>query len=274
MSTTSVPHTGPRTGRRRDPLVPPQHGAWAFLGLPVALGTTAAAWSPVWPVVAAAWVAAYPLSWAVSGLIGGPRRERFARPAILWGSLFVPLALVSLWLRPWLWVAAVVYAALFAVNLAFARARRERALANDLVLVAECSLAVPVVVGVAVSDSGSGSSAWPPWEAMLTGHVAVLVLVCALTLVGSTLHVKSLIRERSDARYAVASQVFALACVPVVALALAWWQRDLGFWLVVPFVVLSERARLVPGRAWRPGRIGLVELACFVLVALAAAVAA
>jgi hypothetical protein len=47
-----------------------------------------------------------------------------------------------------------------------------------------------------------------------------------------------------------------------------------GWWLVPPFVVLAVRAVAVPRRAWRPGVIGMVELAAFVLVAVAVAVAA
>lgn len=269
MSSTAqdVETTPPR--RRRDPLLPPQHGAWAFLGLPLALGVTAGSWTPVWAVLSVAWVVAYPLSWATSGLIGGPRRERFRKPFLVWAGLFVPLAAVTVWLRPWLWVAGAAYAVLFAVNLVYARARRERALANDLVLIAECSLMVPVVVGVA----STGATWSPPADVLRTGQVLVLVLACALTLVGSTLHVKSLIRERNDRRYALASQAFAVLCVPVMAAAVAWWGPGRGYWLLVPFVVLAVRARLVPGHSWRPGRIGMIELAAFVLVVVAAALA-
>ena len=250
---------------RRDPIVPPQHGAWAFLALPVALGVSAADWTPLWLVVAGAWVAAYPLSWAVSGLASGPRPQRFRRPAAIWASVFVPLAGLALWSQPWLWTTAVVFVPLFGVNLGFARARRERALANDLVLIAECSLLVPIVVG---TSYGAGWSV--PLDHMLTREVGLLAAVCALTLVGSTLHVKSLIRERRDPRYAVASRWFALAGFGL-ALVVAVLEPVAGVARFVPaFGLLVARAFWVPTRSWRPGRIGLVELGCFVIVAAAA----
>ena len=253
---------------RRNPVVPPQHGAWAFLALPVVLGMSAADWTPLWLVVAAAWVAAYPLSWALSGLAAGPRPERFRRPAMIWGAVFVPPAVLALWSQPWLWATALVFVPLFGVNLAFARSRRERALANDLVLIAECTLLVPIIVG---TSSGAGWAV--PLDDMLTREVGVLAAVCALTLAGSTLHVKSLIRERRDPRYAVASRWFALATLGLSVVVAALGPVAGVAWLVPAFGLLAARAFWVPTRSWRPGRIGMVELGCFVVVAAAAAAA-
>ncbi len=49
--------------------LPPQHGAWAFLGLPLALGLTQATWTPWLLVLAVAWIAAFPLSYAALALV-------------------------------------------------------------------------------------------------------------------------------------------------------------------------------------------------------------
>lgn len=76
------------------------------------------------------------------------------------------------------------------MNLRFARQRRERALDNDLVL-AECTAMVPVTVGVAAAGGWE-----PPFTAMTEPQTLLFALACAAALVGSTLHVKSLIRER------------------------------------------------------------------------------
>jgi len=198
----------------------------------------------------------------VSGRLTAPRRAaRFDRAIRVWAVVAAPLMLASVLLRPWLVWVGVAYLLPFAVNLAFARARRERDLANDLVLVAECAAAVPVVAGVV-----SGAHGWtPPWSAMTTTDVGLAVLVCVLTLVGSTLHVKSLIRERNDPRYALAARLFALAAVPVViGLAVAGGRSP---WLGAPFAVLALRSFVVRDRGWRPARIGMIELACFAAVA-------
>ena len=50
-------------------MVPPQHGAWAFLGLPVAAGTVVSPWSPVLVPMLIAWVAAYPASYFVLAVV-------------------------------------------------------------------------------------------------------------------------------------------------------------------------------------------------------------
>ena len=90
---------------------------------------------------------------------------------------------------------------------------------------------------------------------------------------GSTLHVKSLIRERRNRRYAHASRAFAVASLPAAVALGSWWGWPSGAWIIVPFVALAARALLVPRRALRPGAIGLIELACFMIVVLAAALA-
>jgi hypothetical protein len=109
--------------------------------------------------------------------------------------------------------------------------------------------------------------------AAVSAQAWLATLVCAAVLTGSTLHVKSLLRERRDRRYAAASRVFAVACLAASpALALAWG-LPAGWLLVVPFALLAARAF----RDWsglRPGAIGMVELAVFVATALAVAAAA
>jgi hypothetical protein len=97
--------------------------------------------------------------------------------------------------------------------------------------------------------------------------VWLLAALCALVLIGSTLHVKSLIRERADPRYARASKTYAMVCLPAGAtLALAWGLPD-GWWLLVPFVVLTLRAWRPMRGQQRPGVIGAIALLCFVVTA-------
>jgi hypothetical protein len=245
--------------------VPDQHGAWAFLVTPLLLGMTVSGWSWLLVPLLVAWVAAYPLSWALTGRLAAPRPQRFDRPLVVWSAVVVPPAALLVIARPALVYAGAGLLALFAVNLWFAKARAERALLNDLVLILECVAAVPITVGIVAGDR-----TWtPPWSEMTTVEVGVLSLACALTLAGSTLHVKSLIRERRRPVFGTVSRLFALSCVPVV-LAVAW-VADFGLPLVVPFVVLALRALLVRDPTWRPARIGMVELGCFVVLVLAAA---
>ena len=75
---------------KRGTLVPPQHGAWGFLALPVALGIAAGGWTWAAAPVVLAWVALYPWSWALTNRLAAPRPERFARPLVIYFSLRRP----------------------------------------------------------------------------------------------------------------------------------------------------------------------------------------
>jgi hypothetical protein len=109
--------------------------------------------------------------------------------------------------HPWLvWVIAG-YGALFAITLQQARNRHERSMTNNLVLIVECSLLVPVVAGVVGDEQGISV----PVDAMTAAPVVAATAAVLLPLAGSTLHVKSLIRERNNPAYARASVAVAFA---------------------------------------------------------------
>ncbi len=243
-------------------VVPDQHGAWAFLILPLVLALPVAGWHVSWLPLAVGWVVAYPASWAFTGLIAGPRPERFRGAVLLWVPPALATAGYLVVARPWLVFVGAVFLACLFVHLDFARRRDERALPNDLLLVVECAAMVPVTVGVL-----EGSQWWRPGPAMWSNETGVLTLLCLLALTASVLHVKSRIRERRDLRYARAARRFAVLAVPVAGAA--GMTVGAGGWLALPFAMLAARSWLVPV-AWRPSRVGLVELACFVVLAVSA----
>lgn len=267
---TSVPS---RTTRRVSP-VPPQHGAWAFLALPVLVAVTVSPWTPVLIAMSATWIAAYPMSYFLLAIAkdrtsSRPRPGRFVRPLVTWAALVVPAGLVSVWFRPWLVWVGLAYGVSFLVNVRFARRRDERSLPNDLLFIAQCTAMVPVTWGVAV-----GAQSWtvPDW-AGAPAHLWLLTLAVALILIGSTLHVKSLIRERADARFGTASRAFAIASLAGSAVIATAWGLPSGLWLMVPFAYCAARALLLRTPTLAPGRIGMVELVAFVLMVAAAALA-
>jgi hypothetical protein len=265
--------TTPVPGARRVSPVPPQHGAWAFLGLPLAVAATVSPWTPLLLVLAVAWVAVYPASYFVLALAKDrtsrrPDPRRFRRPLAIWWSIAVPAGVVLLVARPWLLWIGLVYGASFLVNVWFARRHDERALLNDAVFIAQCTAMVVVTWAVAVGDG----SLVPPALAGAPVRLWVLVLAVALLLTGSTLHVKSLIRERRNAAFGRLSRAFAVASLVASAGLAAWWGLPSGALLAVPFAWFVGRAYALRDRSPRPARIGMVELVGFVALVVAAAV--
>jgi len=256
-------------GRSRAvPLVPPQHGAWAFLGLPVVVGWSLTHWTPLLLALALTWVGAYPTSYSLLSVVAErarrhPRPGRFVRPLLVWAVPTTVLAALLVCFRPWLVWVGLAYLLAFAVNVAYARRRDQRALSNDVVFVAECAAMVVVTWAVGAGDGGWYPPRPVPAEAWL------LTAAVALLLAGSTLHVKSLIRERGDRRYARWSRAVAVLSVGVAFALAARWGLPSGMWLVVPFAYFAVRA-LAVRRPTRPGRLGVIELVGFLLLAAAA----
>jgi hypothetical protein len=93
-------------------------------------------------------------------------------------------------------------------------------------------------------------------------------------LIGSTVQVKSLIRQRRDHRYRQASQAFAVVSLLASILLAGLWGLPGGLWLVAPFAVLAMRTFVAGRRPLRPVATGMVELGGFVLVAVGALLAA
>ena len=253
--------------------MPPQHGAWAFLGLPVIVALPLTSWTPLLVLLAGAWVTAYPASYFVLAIARDsasrhPDPGRYARPLAAWSVAVAVLGLPLLFAQPWLaWVLGG-YLGAFMVNLAFARRRDERSLVNDIVLILECTAMVPVTWLVGFAATGSA----PALDAVPT-DVWIAMVAVALLLAGSTLHVKSLIRERNDPRYARASRLVALLSL-LVAVGLAWaWGLPAGAVLVLPFAWFLARSMLLANPSMRPGRLGMIELVGFLLLAGAVAAA-
>jgi hypothetical protein len=253
MTTTAV------AGARPSLAVPNQHGAWAFLAVPLLLGFALVGWSAAGGLFAAAWVLAYPASYYLGrAVVIRWRRGSWTRlakrelgHAVPWIAAAALPAVPLAALRPWLLVVAAVLAGLWAVSLALTRTGHERGVTNDLLLVGQAALAVPLLAAV-TADAAPTAPAW--WAA----------LVCGVFFTGSVLHVKSLIREAGDRRWAVGSRAFHLAAAAVAGLASPW--------LLLPFGTAAVRAFAVPAGT-RPAVIGAVETVVSVLVVVGGALA-
>lgn len=249
----------PGKSRRRLSLIPNQHGAWAFLVVPLLLGFTVAGWSWVGAGFAFAWVVSYPLSFysmrVVRAWLKRRRLTRVAKRDLTAAAIWaVPVALVGIPLlivRPWLVVVAAVAAVLWSVSLWFSIHGQERSMANDLLLVAQAATAVPLMWAVTTDSVALGSFPTTVWQ---------LMALSAVYFAGTVIHVKSLIRKAKDRRWHWGSVAY--HSVALVAMTLV------SPWFAIPFAACLIRSLLLkPGM--RPGAIGGVEIVMSLLVLLA-----
>jgi hypothetical protein len=252
---------GTRADRPWRPSIPPQHGAWAFLIVPVLCGFAVAGASPAGWLFLVAWVCAYPVGYYLGrALTARARRGSWSRlarreraRAIPWAVITAALGLPLALTRPWLLAAAAFLGVLWAIGLVIAARRGERSMANDLMLVAQATVALPLTVAVVTGPSAL--------TAELAGATLQATLIIAAYLAGSVLHVKSLLREAGNVRFHRVNVAWHAALALGAGLASLWWL--LGF---IP--ALARTIFLRP--PMRPGVIGGVEAVVAVLVVAAA----
>lgn len=248
---------------RKTLAIPPQHGAWAFLIVPLILGALLGAASWLGLVFAITWVAAYPVSYfGGRGLLMRIRRGTFTdktkkefASALPWAVVAGFGAIVLIAARPWIVVAGIGVAVIWAISLWLTWVGRERGITNDLLLTVLASVATPFMWAVANDQPNIAAIPTNIWQA---------ALVALLFFAGSVFHVKSLIRGAKDVRWHWTSVAFHSVAIAIVA-TISWW-------LVVPFLAALARAIVMrPGLT--PKQIGLTETAVTALLIVCTAMA-
>lgn len=243
--------------------VPNQHGAWAFLVVPLILGAFLGAATWLGLVFAITWIAAYPVSYfAGRGILMRIRRGAFTaktraafRDALPWAVVTVLGGVILVVARPWILVPGAVVAAIWSISLWLTWIGRERGITNDLLLTVLASIAAPLMWAVANGE---------PSVAAVPRTLWLAAVVCLLFFTGSVLHIKSLIREADDRRWHWASVAFHVLAL-VIAVTISWW-------LAIPFTAALVRTAVIrPGL--RPGQLGAIETVVSVLLVVCTAIA-
>ncbi|MCW5953563.1 MAG: YwiC-like family protein [Propionibacteriaceae bacterium] len=251
--------------------LPNQHGAWAMLVVPFAVGTILC-WRAgglqvyLLPMLAT-WILGYFAFHAASGLLKSPpsRRYRWLPALAVYGTASLAAGLATVWLAgpAVLWWPAV-FALPLGVALWLASRRQERHLAGGMLT----TLLASAMVLVARFPDPLAMPADPAFPA-----AGLLAAVTFGYFGGTVLHVKSMIRNRGQLAWRNASiGWYAAWTVGTAGLVIA---GALGRAWPVFFLVATVRAWLLPviasRRAVRPLAIGLVEIALSAaLLALAA----
>ncbi len=233
-------------------LIPKEHGVWFMWLVPVALGAYLGGVAAVHALVAvAALLFHLASSAALDWLRARGRQGELARWAAGLGAAGGICMVPPVLQRPSLLVLGAVAAVIFLVNAAFARARLERWLVNDVLAIAGLQLWGPIAY--ALGGGPPGGAAWRLWA------------ITTLFFVGTAFHVKTLFRERGNRRFKRLSNGAHLA------LLLAPWALGLPQ-VGLAYLPSALRAWLTPaGARLRPIVAGLIEIAnSLVFLALAA----
>lgn len=253
--------------RRRGPgWVPQQHGAWAMLIAPPAVGALAV--GPRWEhgLLVAAWLVGF-CAYNAAGLwLKASRRPRWLPPVRLYGLVTAVLAGLLVAAAPAVLTWAAVYVPLLAASLAYSARRDDRSLANDLLAVTAAGLMTVVAAGVPVAVRAADEQVrvWLPGAG--DGRAWALAAVLVAYFAGTVLYVKTMIRERGN-RAMLRSSVLLHAALPVVLLGCAALVPALRAVLPVPtlavlLALLAVRAVVVPLR-WptaTPKTVGVGEV--------------
>ncbi|MFV0428942.1 MAG: YwiC-like family protein [Arachnia sp.] len=231
------PRARPSGRRPKAGWVPNQHGAWAMLVTPYALG---AVWAAVHGrmdvgvvLLLPFWVVGYFAFFAVSQWLKSGLKPRFVAASLTYLCLAGVLGLAVVLLRPsWLWWIGA-FAPLAAVALWSSWRRRERSLLSGGVTVAVACL-LPLVIAT------PGPGVQVPLG---------LAAVCFAYFFGTVLYVKTMIRERDSRGYLVLSVAWHGAWIAGV-----WALPGMVTWpLSLLFGLLAVRSALVPWLARRRG---------------------
>lgn len=253
---------------KRGGWIPQQHGAWAMLVVPLAVGLVVRGreglpgWA--WPL-AVTWLVGY-FCFNAAGLwlkAAPTRRASFLPPLLTHGAIAGLAGVTTLALGglPLLWWVPV-YIPLLGAALWLTAHRRERSLWSGLCTVlAACLLAwiLPFRTPQELIDAGPGHTSW--LAPALFGYFFGTVFV-----------VKTLIRERNKPGWVLASVLWHLVWA-VISVA-ARQQGVAGWGWAGFFLVGAARAWALPwfgprrGRTIRPGQVGMLEV-LMSLVALA-----
>ncbi|WP_257162139.1 YwiC-like family protein [Corynebacterium cystitidis] len=286
MSTTeantspSARNSRPRGKKRRrgiSPWVPNQHGAWAMLISPAVLGTVAAISAMVraddlsWhrlvavPALLVAWFFGYCAFFAF-GLVAKartPKRKRqYAPPVFVYGAVSLAGIIVALVAQPQLMWWALFFGPLVAVAVWETLQGRARSMLSGVSTTIASALLVPALT-MSGQDTTIGAITSVAWGA---------AIFLALYFSGTIPMVKTMIRERGNAKMYWFSVMYHAVALGVVMLVVVWGQPGLvaAVFILSTMVIALFRSWWLPrsvaaGRTWTAKDVGMAEIPLLLL---------
>ena len=254
--------------------VPDQPSAWVMALLPPLAGMVAAglSWDALWLLTA--WALCYCVQYVSARWVSSRLNRRYLPPVLAYGAVLAVVGLPFLVVHWRIVMWAPWYLVLFGASLIAAYRHCERSLVNNVVaIISSCTMS-GLVYGY---DANPGDDAWPYMEL----RAVYLAAAFALFQFGSVLVVKTMIRERGNPRYRVASVLWH-AMMLVVCTVMLFHARQVSnealcalWFLWIVCLLLLVRACVLPlidarhGSRLKPVVTGMVEFAASVLSAVA-----
>lgn len=234
--------------------LPKQHGAWAMLIVPFWLGV--AATSFMWQHIPffLGWLLLYLATYPALLLFKGKKIPFYTKWTLIYLIPGLLLLIIPFFIRPSIIYFGLAMIPFFIVNMYFSSKKKDRAFLSDL-----CAVIIFSIAGLASSYLPNGE---------VTSSAVLIFTASILFFIGSTLYVKTMVREKKNRTYKYISWTYHLL-VPIV------WAL-FGYWIVsIAFVPSTIRAIYYYGKPLRMMKVGIMEIVnaalYFVLMIIAVA---
>jgi hypothetical protein len=220
-------------------VLPKQHGAWAMLIIPFWLGVIAGGF--VWEHIPLflGWLLLYLATYPALLLFKKRKLELYTKWTLIYavpGMIFLLIPFIS---QPSIIYFGLAMIPFFIVNMYYSSKKKDRAFLNDL-----SAIIIFSIGGLAASYLSAGE---------IHSSAMLIFIASILFFIGSTLFVKTMIRERKNKTYQYLSWIYH-SLVPV-----SW--AVLGHWVVaIAFLPSLLRAIYFYGKGMKMSQLGMMEV--------------
>ena len=195
-------------------LISNQHGAIVMALMPFLYGMLLS--TPIWQHIflLLAWFSLYLLTYPFFNLFKGHNLELYRKWSWIYSISAILFALPALWYNWKIIFFVLAILPLSCVTIYYIKQRNERALLNDLAGITVFAIA--------------GMAAYYFADFRFDERIWLVALYPSLFFIGTTLYIKSMLRERKNPRYLHASWLFHIFCV-VIFLLLQQYLLALAF---------------------------------------------
>lgn len=221
-------------------LISNQYGALVMALIPCFYGVLMS--NPIWQHIflLLAWLCLYLMAYPFLNLFKGRNMSINIKWSIIYGTLSILFALPALWYNWHIFYFAIAMLPFLAVNIYYVKKKNERALLNDLA----------GIIIFAIAGMASYYFSLPSFDE----KIWFVALYPTLFFIGTTLYVKSVLRERKNPIYLWGSYIYHIICIVVFLV----YQE---YWLALCYFPALIRAIYLPRLKLSVKSIGLFELA-------------